>query len=85
MHLQRVAKERDRQYDTLNDIIQERDYYRAIHQAGVSGSGADEQTDSVLHENGLTLTAGGTPVKSPGINTDVLELKKKCRQLQEQL
>ena len=39
--------------------------------------------DSLPHENGLSITS--TPAKSPVFNAEVMELKKKCRELQEQL
>ena len=55
----------------------ERDYYKQIYDS--------EDTDSlhVSRENGLPVNT--TPVRSPSVNADILELKKKNRQLQEQL
>jgi len=76
IHLQRVAKERDHHYDTLVEVSLEKDYYKQLHQ---SQSG----DDSLPRENGISISS--TPSKSPAINAEVIELKKKCRQLQEQL
>ena len=57
--------------------MMERDYYKQIYDS--------EDTDSlhVSRENGLPVNT--TPVRSPSVNADILELKKKNRQLQEQL
>ena len=53
----------------------ERDYYKQVHEA--------TDGNSLPRENGLPMST--TPVRSPSINADMLELKKKNRQLQEQL
>lgn len=72
-HLQRVAKERDTQYDTIIEVSLEKDYYKQLH------------TASKVHENGLSPRLI-TPTKtSPSVNTELLELKKRVRHLQEQL
>lgn len=75
IHLQRVAKERDHHYETLCEVILERDYYKGLQ--------SENANESLPHENGLPL--GNTPIKSPAINAEMLEIKRKCRQLQEQL
>ena len=72
-HLQRVAKERDTQFDTIIEISLEKDYYKQLH------------TVSKVHENGLSPRLQ-TPTKtSPSVNTELLDLKKRTRHLQEQL
>ena len=55
----------------------ERDYYK---QAFDTTDGAN---DSLHRENGIALPS--TPVRSPSVNTELLELKKKSRLTQEQL
>ena len=80
LHLQRVAKERDNHYDTLLEVILERDYYKHLHETQNPNNG------SLVHENGLNVSrSSSTPVKSPSVNPELIELKKKCRHLQEQL
>ncbi len=75
IHLQRVAKERDHHYDHITEILLERDYYKSLH---------DSQNSelSVHHVNGLPVSS---PIRSPSVNPEMIELKKKCRALQEKL
>lgn len=80
IHLQRVAKERDNHFDTLMEIVLERDYYKHLHES------QNPNNESLVHENGLNVSrSSSTPVKSPSVNPEMIELKKKCRHLQEQL
>ena len=75
IHLQRMAKDRDTQYDTIIEVSLEKDHYRQIHMAN----------NSFVQENGLLSRSPVTPTKSSLINPEMLELKKKSRHLQEQL
>ena len=77
LHLQKVAKERDNQYDTGVEISMERDYYKQLHET-------DNPNESLPRENGLPL-GSPSPAKSPAVNPELMELKKRCRHLQEQL
>ena len=77
IHLQRVAKERDHHYEHILDILLERDYYKSLHET----QGTDLHVPHPK-ENGLPLAS---PHRSPSVNPELLELKKKCRGLQEKL
>ena len=77
IHLQKVAKERDKQYEGGVEVSIERDYYKQLHET-------NNPNESLVHENGLPLGTP-SPTKSPGVNPEMIELKKRCRQLQEQL
>ena len=77
LHLQKVAKERDNQYESGVDITLERDYYKELHET-------NNPNESLVHENGLPLGTP-SPTKSPGVNPEMIELKKRARHLQEQL
>ena len=75
IHLQRVAKERDHHYDHITEILLERDYYKSLHES--------QQNDlPAPHANGLSVSS---PIRSPSVNPEMIELKKKCRILQEKL
>ena len=60
----------------LLDTMMERDYYRQVHDS-------TDGNESLPRENGLPLPS--TPVRSPSINAETLEVKKKNRMIQEQL
>ena len=60
----------------LLETMMERDYYKQVYDT-------TDGSESLPRENGLPLPS--TPVRSPSINADTLELKKKNRQTQEQL
>ena len=60
----------------LLETMLERDYYKQVYDT-------TDGNESLPRENGLSLPS--TPVRSPSINADVLELKKKARSTQEQL
>ncbi|CAI8055853.1 Girdin [Geodia barretti] len=77
LHLQRVAKERDGHFEVLLDTMVERDYYKQVFESTDGGN------ESLPRENGLALPS--TPVRSPSVNTELLDLKKKSRLTQEQL
>ena len=72
-----MAKERDNQYDSGVEVAMERDYYKQIHETG-------NANESLPHENGLPV-GSPSPAKSPSVNPELIELKKRCRHLQEQL
>ena len=72
-----MAKERDNQYDGGVEVTMERDYYKTMHESG-------NANNSLPHENGLPV-GSPSPAKSPSVNPELIELKKRCRHLQEQL
>ena len=61
----------------LLDTMVERDYYKQVFESTDGGN------ESLPRENGLALPS--TPVRSPSVNTELLDLKKKSRLTQEQL
>ena len=77
LHLQKVAKERDNQYESGVEITLERDYFKQLHESV-------NPNDSLPLQNGLPI-GSPSPAKSPAVNAELLELKKRCRHLQEQL
>ena len=77
LHLQKVAKERDNQYESGVEITLERDYFKQLHESV-------NPNESLPLQNGLPV-GSPSPAKSPAVNAELLELKKRCRHLQEQL
>ena len=60
----------------LLETMLERDYYKQVYDT-------TDGSEPLPRENGLSLPS--TPVRSPSINAEMLELKKKSRLTQEQL
>ncbi|XP_065919238.1 girdin-like isoform X2 [Dysidea avara] len=80
LYLQRVAKERDRHYEAVIELTQERDFFKAQQMSAMS---ADGSTSEVASTRSSLLYS--PLIQGPSLSQELMETKGKLRMLQDQV